>query len=158
MVKVSPIFSRNISLADADFNIDKVYKSVKKKVDSLGYDLVEKEQTSKPSKYGEEIKFTFAVYKEFDDFASGEINIGFVFDSLKRSKSGDHGNANVSIKASLSTDFKNQWGKSVFNIFIFKIYSAIKKNEFKNKYVIPLWGAAAGIHDAIKEAFDLELS
>ena len=158
MVKVSSIFSRNIGLTDADFNIDKVYKSVKKKVDSLGYGFAEKEQTSKPTKYGEEIKFTFAVYKEFDDFATGEINIEFFFDGLKRSKSGDHGNANVSIKAKLLTDFKNQWGKTPFNIFMFKIYSKIKKKEFEKKYIGPLWAAATGIDSAIKEAFGLELS
>jgi|SRR3989344_5424101 len=155
MVKKSEVFNSKISVSDSDFSIQKIYKDVRAKAESLGYDFLEKQQTSKPKKYGDEIKFNFFFLRELDDFCDGEINVEFVFSSMKRGKGMDHGDAYVLVKGGRISDKDNKWGKTAFNRFLFEIYMNIKKEEFKKRYSIPISRDANGIYDVIKDDFGL---
>ncbi len=156
MVKESEVFKTNISVADSDFSLQKIYKDVKKKAENLGYDFFEKKQTSEPEKYGDEVKLELFFTKELDDFCSADISVEFLFYNLKRGKGADHGNADVSIKASRKLDVENKWGKTAVNKFLFEIYINIKKKEFKKKYTAPIAGDADEIAKTIKGGFGLE--
>ena len=158
MVKSSEVFSTNIDLSDVNLNVKSFYKVVKAKADDLGYGFFEKRQTSKPKKYGDEIEFEFHMMKDYDEFCMGEIKVDGVFKNLKRSKTKDFGDVKISIKAAIILDYDNKWGKNSFNKFLFKIYTAVKKEEFKNKYTTPLWKDTSEIYNTIKESFGLVVS
>ncbi len=155
MTKKSGVFKSKISVSDSDFSIHKIYKDVRAKAGSLGYDFLEKQQTSKPKKYGDEIKFNFFFLRELDDFCDGEINVEFVFSSMKRGKGMDHGDAYVLVKGERIVDKDNKWGKTAFNRFLFEIYMNIKKTEFEKRYTIPISEDAGEIYNIIKGDFGL---
>lgn len=154
MVDTTDIFKRYISLGGQDFSISSVYKKTKEFVDEMGYYFVEKEQSVKPEKYGDEVRFTFNVSKEYDEFSKGEITIEFNFINLKRSKNKDHGDAEIRVVVKQILDYHNKWGMSVFNKFLFKIYKIIKKKEFEEKYTVRLVKDATKIFDMIKETLE----
>ncbi len=154
MADTKDVFKRYISLNDQDFSISSVYKKAKEIVDDMGYFFVEKEQTIKPEKYGDEVRFSFNVSKEYDEFAKVEITIDFSFENLDRSKKKDHGNAEVAVKAKQIFDYHNKWGMNVFNKFLFGIYKTIKKKEFEEKYTKRLFDDSTLIFDKIKEVLE----
>jgi len=79
MVKSYDIFKKEIRIINEDFNINSLYKNVRGKIDELRYVYLEKKQTTKPKKYGQEIKFEISLSKEVDDFCVNEINIEMLF-------------------------------------------------------------------------------
>lgn len=154
MVKVSKVFNRVINLVDSDFKISEVYKKTKDKLESFGYILFEKEQSIKPTKYGEKLKFKFEAFKEFDYFGKADLKIFFVFTNLSRAKGLDHGDLKLTFEGATALDYKNRWGTSGFNAFLFSLYLIIKKNELKKKYIIPTIIESNKIYDGIKESLD----
>lgn len=154
MVDTTDIFKRYISLGGQNFSISSVYKKTKELVDDMGYFFVEKEQSVKPEKYGDEVRFTFNVSKDYDEFAKVEISIEFNFINLTRSKNKDHGDADIKVVGKQVLDYHNKWGMSAFNKFLFKIYKIIKKNEFEAKYTVRLIKDATKIFDMIKETLE----
>lgn len=154
MVKTSKVFNRQITLTDVDFKISEVYKKTKEKLEELGYVLFEKEQSIKPTKYGEKLKFKFEAFREFDFFGKADLKIFFTFTGLSRSKGLDHGNLNIAMEATTTIDHKNRWGTTGFNSFLFSLYLIVKKNELKKKYIIPTIIQANQIYDAIKASLD----
>ena len=147
------IIKRNISVTDEDFDIDKIYKSMKSKADDLGSFFVEQEQGLKPGKYGSEARFKFMFGKDVDFFGRLTIDVEFDFDNLNKVKGKDHGDCKVSIKGKYILDYKNRWGMSKFNTFLLKLYSKVKSDEIKSKYMIPLIKECTEIQDFIKEQF-----
>ncbi len=154
MVKTLEVFDSDISIEDSDFNISKIYNETKNKADKLGYDFLEKGQSLKPKKYGDEIKVNFIFVKEVDDFCDAEIKTDFKFSSMSRGKEGDRGNGSVSVKASITLDKENNWGKNIFNKFLFEIYTKIKEKEYEKKYIVPIASDAQEIYNTIKDSFE----
>ena len=152
MVKSYDIFKKEIRIINEDFNINSLYKNVRGKIDELRYVYLEKKQTTKPKKYGQEIKFEISLSKEVDDFCVNEINIEMFFENINKPKSHDHGDARILVKAKQTFDYKNRWGMSKFNMWLFKIYLLVKKLEFEEKYTVPIINDATQIYNLIKES------
>ena len=155
MVKISDIFKRDIRINNSEFNIDNVYKKTKIRIESLGYIFLEKKQSLKPKKYGEEIIFDFDAFKIVDNFCRTQINIEANFNNLTRTKKGYYGDVIVTIKAKQELDYKNTWATKKFNLLLFKIYLQMKRSELKRKYTIPLWMDAENLYNYLKELFEL---
>lgn len=153
MVLTKEIIKRNISAADEEFDIDKIYKGVKNKAEDLGYFFVENEQGSKPGKYGQELKFKFSLSKDVDFFGRNDIDLEFDFENLSKVKSKDKGDCKVTINGKMTIDYKNRWGMSRFNKLLLNLYSKIKDPEIKRKYMIPLIKDCTEIQNYIKDEF-----
>ena len=153
MVLTKEIVSRNIGITGETFDIDKVYKGTKEKGESLGYGFVEQEQSSKPGKYGHELRFKFLFVKEVDDFGINQMEFEFNFENLSKIKGKDHGDCGIKIKCRQTIDYKNRWGKTALNRFLLGVYSKVIDGEVKKKYIIPLINDSNTMHDCIKELF-----
>ncbi|MBI2148498.1 hypothetical protein HYU23_02365 [Candidatus Woesearchaeota archaeon] len=147
------IFSRNIVVTDEVFDIDKIYKGIKKKSGDLGYTFIEKEQATKPGKYGTELKFKFILDKEVDEFGELIFDLGFSFDRLSKAKNLDRGNCEVSIKGKVIFDYKNRWGMNKFNKTLLGLYIKFTDSAMKKKYIVPLILDGNEMHDFIKDSF-----
>ena len=152
------IVSKNILVSDEDFNIDKIYKGVKDIADKLGYTIIEKEQGSKPGKYGNEVRFKFILDKEIDYFGELVIDLDLDFGNLSKVKVLDHGNCKVTISGKVIFDYKNRWGMKKFDKFLLGMYLKVKDPEMKRKYIIPLIKDGNEIHDSIKNNFGFYVS
>lgn len=153
MVLAKEIINKNIIANDETFDIDKIYKNIKKKGESMGYVFVEQEQGTKGGKYGQELRFKFLFVKEVDFFGKKEINLDFDFENLNKTKSGDKGDCKVTIKGKITLDYKNRWGMNSFNKLLLNLYVKIKDPEMKKKYIVPLIKDCTEIQDYIKDEF-----
>ncbi len=153
MVVKKSIIKKNLSAVDQDFDIDAVYKGMKKKSEDLGYDFFEQEQSTKSGKYGDDLIFKFKLVKDLDFFGRSIIDVEFKFDGINKIKGVEHGTCNVEIKSEVELDYRNRWGKNKFNKFIFMLYSKIKDEDFKKIYIIPTIKNSTEIQEFIKEKF-----
>ncbi|GEM_PF-4932371 len=149
------VFRRTILITDEDFDIDKIYKSFKKKTESLGYALVEKEQGTKSAKYGNEVVFKFTIFRTFDLFGRTQFEFEFLFDNLSKLEGKDHGNCRVNMKGTMFLDYMNKWGDSKFNKILLGLYLKVIGGELKKKYLIPIIQNGNELHDFIKNEFEL---
>lgn len=151
MVNEAEITSRKILIKGEEFDITDFYKRVKVKADELGYLLIEKEQATKFTKYGQELKFEFHLHKEFDYFGKSEITIEVLFNNINKVKGIDKGDVKISIKGKQVLDYKNRWGNRVFNKFLFSLYLKINKKYFMHTYTIRIIGDVNSINDYLKD-------
>ncbi len=154
MVKEIKLVDKKININDGTFKVDELYKGLKKKVESIGWFIAEKEQSQKSSKYGNEIKFSFIAGKEFDYFGKVEAEIELNFENLKKAKGYDFGDLAFTMKATQKLDYKNRWGKNPFSKFLFEIYLRLKKEEFKNKYTVPIIVTTNEIYSYVKNQLE----
>ena len=154
MVIKKEIIKKNIVINNSDFDIDGVYKNIKRKVESMGYFFIEKEQELRPGKYGGEVKFKFFLGREVDYFGYLEFDLKFDFGELSKNKNLDHGNCKVAISGSVVFDHKNKWGMTGFNKFLLGLYVKVSETAMKKNYIIPLIKDGNEIHDFIKQQFD----
>jgi hypothetical protein len=155
MIKMEVV--RRVILAnDEDFNIEKIYKSIKGKADSLGYDFFEKEQANKSGKYGDEIEFKFLLVKKVDPFGMIEINTDFKFMKLDKNKEIYHGNAMCLIVGTVKLDYEEDWSRSSFKRFLLNIYKRVNENNLKRKYIVPAIIESTEIQNYIKDKFGFE--
>ena len=153
MVVKKSIVRKNLSAVDQDFDIDSVYKGMKKKADDLGYGFLEQEQTTKEGKYGTELTFKFKLVKDIDFFGRSIIEIEFKFDLLNKVKGREHGDCGVEVKSEIELDYQNRWGKNKFNKALFGLYSKIKAEDFKRLYLIPTIKNTTEVQEFIKDKF-----
>ncbi len=151
MVDEKKIVDKKLVVTSGTFNIDKLYKGIKQKSEELDYFFVEREHGSKPSKYGDEVKFDFLLHKELDYFGKVEVEIELLFENLKKTKTGDSGDFNLKIKSTQKLDYRNRWGRNKFYKFLFGLYLKIKKEDFKQKYTIQIIKETGEIYDYIKD-------
>ncbi len=151
MVKEIEITSRRIILKNEQYNISDLYKRIKNKAEELGYLVVEKEQSTKFTKYGQEIKFDFHLDKEYDYFGKCEMTVEAIFTNIQRVKGIDKGDLRIVIKGKQVLDYKNRWGINKFNRFLFEIYLKIKKKEFLNTYSIKVVTEVNALYDYLKD-------
>ena len=152
--KPKEIYKREINVADADFDVNDIYKGVKAKGEELEYTFFEKQHTSRPQKYGHEYEFKFNFYKHLDPLVMYEIVVEMKFTDVQILKIGHHGNGFITVKASLTYDYENKFGTNKMKSFFYKLYSNAAKNELKKKYVIPLDSDASKIYEVIKQKLD----
>ena len=62
MVLSIKIAEKKLNLRDGLFNLDNIYKSLRGKLLSMGYIMVEKEQEYKTTQYGEGVNFKFLYF------------------------------------------------------------------------------------------------
>ncbi len=154
MVLRKEIVKKNIVINNSDFDIDKIYKKVKEKAESMGYFFIEKEQGLRSGKYGGEVRFRFYLGREVDYFGSLEFDLDLDFNELSKVKNLDHGNCKVTIKGTVTFDSKNKWGMTRFNKFLLGLYLKVADPMMKKNYLIPLIKEGNELHDFIKEQFE----
>ena len=155
MVLEKAIVGKEVLVDNETFDVDKIYKAVKEKAEDLGYFFIEKEQATRPTKYGNELKFKFSLSKEVDDFGRKDFDINLDFSNLNKVKNLDRGNCKVMIKGNVVYDYKTHWGKTKFGKFLLEFYVKVMEAEMKKKYIIPLIKDGSEFHVVIKEKFGL---
>jgi len=131
------IIKRNINITEGKIELEKIFKGIKNKAEDLGYLFFEKEQSSGSKKYGEERIFKFYMEREIDPFGKIEIKIEFNFDRLEKVKNKFIGDGVVDFTTSIRYDYKNKWGKSKFDMFLYNLYRKVMKWKFETMYIIP---------------------
>jgi len=157
MVRVmKEIIKRYINIKEKPIDVEKFIRSFRKKAEEMGYKFFEIEQESSTRKYGEDRIFKFELEKEIDYFAKVNIEIDILFEKLEKVKGRFIGNGTINYIVNLTYDYKNRWGGTAFNSFLFSIYLKVMKWPLENKYLIP-YSIIEGneIFDFIKEELGL---
>ena len=143
MVTRKELTKRRFNLSDCTFSVEECYKSIRKLSNKLRYDFIEKEQELKPDKYGHERNFEFYLEKKWDTFAKVEIEIVMKFKHLNKvkvdGKEMEKGDVEVAVGGTVVYDYKNEWRKSKFFVWLFEgIYlKYFVEDEIKKKYLQP---------------------
>ncbi len=152
------VAKRRISGEDWPIEVEKIYRSIKPKAESLHYRVVEKEQEFKSEKYGGLNRFSFICEKTIDELAKNQIEIECGFSKI-RQREGEKkniGDIQIKVVGTLIFDPKNHWGKTKFGRMLYHFYSKfLAKEKIKKKYIEPLGIETNKIYDAIKEVTDL---
>ena len=128
-----------ISLQQAVFDLDSVYKVAKSSLEGEGYTFFEKEQGMKTDQYGQQISFEFQGDKKFDEFCKVKITITCKFKNIEKikvdNKTLQSGICELVIVPVAEVDYQNKWGRDKFGEFLFGIYTKfLKKKELDDKY------------------------
>ena len=153
--KGKDVYKRNISVSGVEFNIEEIYKGIKELAAELGYGFVEKEYEDKPEQYGHKMGFKFIMSKDIDPLANFTIEVETAFRKLTKLKTTYIGDCSVKIKATLTTDYKNNYGQDKMSIFFFKLYSKVAGGTLKKKYIIPLSKEGGEVYSYFKKKLDL---
>ena len=159
MAKELEAAKRRLGLVEGVFSAEEIYKEVRKVADKLKYSFVEKEQESKPAKYGQDRVFNFYLEKVFDDFAKGKIEIEIKFFNLNRvkveGKELDRGDIDFVLTATGVFDHRNEWVMKRLNKGLFDFYwKYFMKEKAKRVYLKPLTEDAEKIYEAVKGKVD----
>jgi len=154
MVNEIKAASRILKLRNHEFSIPDIYKRIKTKAEEMGYLVVEKEQTTKFTKYGQELKFDFYLDKEYDYFGKSEISLTVSFREVQKVKGIEKGEIKIEIIGKQVLDYKNRWANNSFNRFLFKIYLKIKKKEFLHKYTIKVGTEVSELYNYLKDGLE----
>jgi len=154
MVLSIKIAEKKLNLRDGLFNLDNIYKSLRGKLLSMGYIMVEKEQEYKTTQYGEGVNFKFLYFKAFDDFAKVDSEVLFKFENLKKIKGLHKGDLALTIKPALTLDYKHRWGNNAFNKFFFNLYRKVFQDDLKKRYFGNVVRDTAEVYDYIKDLLD----
>jgi len=112
-----------------NFNLDVLYKKSKTFFDSRKYDFTEKEHTEKNKSYGNELKVIWLAEREVDDYVKFNIEATFeVWDIIKKNNNYT-GDLKINVKAWLDLDYKNNFHKFPFLLFIYNNFIIKKKIE-----------------------------
>ncbi|MFA4887677.1 MAG: hypothetical protein WC595_05675 [Candidatus Nanoarchaeia archaeon] len=157
MVTKKELTTRRFNLADCTFSVEECYKAIRKVSDKLRYDFIEKEQELKPDKYGHERNFNFFLAKKWDTFAKAELEITMKFKHLNKvkvdGKEIEKGDVEITAGGSVLYDYKNEWRKSRFFVWLFEgIYlKYFVEDEIKKKYLKPTGADLNEIYMVIKD-------
>lgn len=143
--------SRKLHLKDCEYNIPDFYKRIKEKGEDMGFLVIEKEQTNKFTKYGQETKFEFILSRDYDELTRATITVSAQFMHVNKVKGIDKGEVTIDITGKYFIDFKNRFENNAFNRFLFKIYLKIKKKEFFVKYLLRTAGEVGQIYNYLKD-------
>jgi hypothetical protein len=156
VVKEKDAGKRIINLSKEVIDSKVLYKSLKDKIEDLGYTFLEKEQSKKETKYGDEIKFTFGAAKKYDDFAKAEIKIEVVLENLEKIDSGKFkGDGKITIEGKVFLDYKNEWTLSSYKKAIFDLYNKyFIGGRVKKMYVIPTSNDVEELNKLVKKILE----
>lgn len=142
------------------FNIRELCETTKKAITAEGFDFVEIEHSSKPGKYGRDIKIILCGGLDFDNFAKGRMEVEMIFEKIKDVKFDgkimNGGVCKIKVSCLVNLDWKNKWGTSALKEFIFKnIYLRyIVEDQMKKKYFDVTGDKATKVFTKIKEGLD----
>lgn len=159
MVNEKDVAKRIIEIKQQVFDSRIFYKSLKEKLEKLGYDFIEKEHEKKDTKYGYEFKFIFEGSKKYDDFCKAEITVTAALENLNKikidSKTLEKGDGTIKIEGKIKTDYKNKWSTTALNKFLFEVYSTyFIKARVKKLYIIPTWDDVEELYNTAKESLN----
>jgi len=139
MVTRKNVASRELKVHNRIFSINSILKAIKEKIKEQGYTYNEKKHVRKSGKYGEEAEAVLFGFKEVDDYTKAEVEVSLFFHNIKKikynNKDKDQGDAFINIKYDWLKDYKNYWGTTKFNQFLYKIYAdTLMKEKHKALY------------------------
>jgi len=142
------------------FEAEKLYKSIIEEISNQGFIYAEKEQRFKPTQYGDETRFIILGFKSRDSFAKTKLTITVKLEDINKIKKDnrklDEGNINILIEGEVNLDYNDDWNKSGLKKFLFKIYTKyLKKEEIKQKYMVPTFKDVGIIYKKLKEDLNL---
>ena len=147
------VVKQRLNTYNDEVDVDKVYKAIVEKAKELEYDFVEKEQTSKPTQYGDEITFVFEMSREVDPFGKLNIKVEGKFNNLNKVKGRYVGDGMIKIKGTMDLDYDDKFGVKPWKKILLKLYVLWNDPEIKNKYAKPLTKEVHEMQEYVKEKF-----
>ncbi|MBU1203621.1 MAG: hypothetical protein KKG60_00955 [Nanoarchaeota archaeon] len=120
-----------------EFNLDQVYNKAKSWIDSMRYDLTEKEHTIKKYPDLDETIISLIAEREIDDYAKFSIQTNFLVRDKNKKSGSCKGRIKINIISKIELDYKNKWKKTRTSSILFYVYNNFiihkKIKEYKTK-------------------------
>jgi len=152
--KVNP--GRGLQLRQTGvFDLEKIYRVMKEWINQNKYNFNEKDHTEKAGDKGKEVILEWVSEREVTDYLKMHIATNILFINLHPLKEGlVKGKVKITFTAGVISDYKNNFGKSLFTHWLFKLYeNYIIKSEIE-KYEDKLQEELEDFHNITKEALD----
>lgn len=126
---------------DGLFDMDGFYEKVKAWYFRRKYDYTEKEIQMKHKAQGIEFVFTFLGDREIDEYMKFHIDFRVFSIRTRKVKEGYVGWIKINIMAYVELDWKNQWQKTPWKRFLFRVYNNfIIKDRIQRTWEGKLYG------------------
>ena len=153
-MKVTP--GRGLQIRDKGvFNFEKLYGEMKGWFDEYKYDFEEKTYSEKDGSKGKEIVIEWRAEREVTDHIKYHVDINFRFTGLvPASDNFVKGTAKITFLASLETDYKEQWDKTVFSSFLYRMYDKYIVKGFIDGHKAKLSKEVKNLQSVASEVLD----
>ena len=137
---------------NGSFDLDNLYKEIKKWFKNNNYKLYEKEYKEKRRAHGDELIIDILSERKIDDYIKFHINVKFLMIHLKKlSKESYIGNVHCNLKGYIEFDYNKKWQINKLKEFLMFIYNNfIIKGKIQNVYEDKLYDEVLKVEDLIK--------
>ncbi len=161
------MIGKKVSVADIKikevgiFDIETLYKEAKSWFDSKNYTFQEKEHTEKIRDIGDEYLIQWVAERKVDGYVKFNIETSFFIRYITKIKIREKqlykGDMEITTKAFLELDYKNNWHTSAIKKFLFNIYSNYIIKEKINDYNSKLDNEVKELLDIIKSVINIHI-
>ena len=139
------------------FDLDRLYKEIKKWFKNYKYFSNEKEHKEKKQAHGDELIFDFIAERKIDDYMKFRINLRFLMINVKKlNKDSYIGDVHGNLIGFIELDYNNKFQYNPIKKFFFFIYNnLIIKNKLENHYEVKLYNEVIALEDLIKKHLGL---
>lgn len=135
-----------------EFDLKKLYSSVKEWFSKKNYDLSEKEYKEKPGDLGKEFNIIFNCERKIDEYSSFNIDLHFFILNAKKTNGKYSGKINIYVSAYVLLDRKDKWQSNSIKTFLFFVYNNFFiKDKIQNVYEDKLYSEILDLISIIKK-------
>lgn len=135
-----------------EFDLKKLYGSLKDWFKRNGYALTEKEYKEKPGVTGTEFNLILNGERKIDDYSSFNIDLQMLILNARLVGQRYNGKSKTNVSGYILLDRKNKWQGNPLGAFLFFVYNnVIIKNKIENLYEDKLYSEILDLINNLKE-------